>query len=125
MLLGSALNPDDYFTSMLMSNPASAYMDNSNNSGKDVSFYPPLEGMNATLAPSALNISPLGENSANQNSNQFQNLGGSDNDLSLRLGNLKGVEFIGTNNSAINTPAAADTSWDSFINEYSWTENNT
>ena len=125
MLLGPALNPDDYFTSMLMSNPAPGYFGNSNHSGKDVSFFPPLEGMNATLAPSALNMSPSERKATDRNSNQFQNFGGMNNEMHLHLGDLKGVEFVPTNTSSINTPGAADSSWDAFIDEHSWSENNT
>ena len=117
MLLGSALNQGDFFSSMLMSNPASNFVANSRNPGKDVSFYPPPEGMNATLAPSALNMSSSEQNRSSGELQQFQNLEGMNNDMHLHLGDLKGVEFVSNNPSNI--------TWDAFINEHSWTENNT
>ena len=122
MLLGSALNTDDAFANMLMANANNpGYFDtNSYSSTKDVSYYPSLEGMNTTLAPSAMNMSPSGQTAADQANSNFQDF---DSMNSMHFSDLKGADF-NANHSGVNTPTA-DTSWDAFINEQSWTENNT
>ena len=122
MLLGSTLNTDDAFASMLMSNNNSTgYFDtNSYNSTKDISYYPSLEGMNATLAPSAMNMSPSAQTTTNHANSHFSDFDSMNN---MHFGDLKGAEFH-ANHSGINTPPG-DTQWDSFINEQSWAENNT
>ena len=129
MLLGSTLNTEDPFTSALMAGSAyqnPGYFDSTSyNPSKDMSFYPSLEGMNATLAPSALNMSPSAHNPGDPNSNEFSSLTNMSDDMRLQLGDIKGVEFSGHNASGINTPGV-DNSWDAFINDQSsWPENST
>ena len=122
LLLGSALNTDDRFSSMLMAGNSdqisSMFGHSSFTPGKDDSLYPSLEGMNATLAPSAFNMSPAPD----QSYDHFASAGSIDGDMRLQLGDIKGVGFASANASATNTPAA-DNSWDTFINEQSWADN--
>ena len=124
-LLWPALNTGDPFASLLMSNGSnlhSGYFDTSYMS-KDAQFYSSVDGMNATLAPSAMNNSSFGQFTDDHISSQFTGLR-PNGDMNLNFGDLKGVEFSAIQASGTNTPAA-DTSWDAFINGDSWTENNT
>ena len=125
MLLGPALNSDDPFSSLLMGgnmHPSMNYFDfnNTHNSGKD-SYYPSFEGMNATLAPSALNMSPSAQTSTDSVAGQPTGLNAG---MHLSLAGIKGVEFPAAQTSLANTPTG-DASWDAFINDHSWAENNT
>lgn len=138
MLLGSALDPNDPFTSMLMAgseNLPQAYNYNSTPSTfqKPRSFNQPHDGMSATLAPSALDMSPRHQiyaqpsttvSASPASSPAFQlPYDGFLHDFSSKS------QMYGGGNSASGsgtvTPAGIDGSWDAFINDTSWAENTT
>lgn len=124
MLIGSNLSLDDPFSSMLMGGNMNASMNyfdlNAYNSDRGL-YHPSLGGMNATLAPSALNVSPSEQTHDDHRVDQTTAL---DGDMHLNLAGLKGVDFAATQTSLVNTPAA-DAPWDAFINDNSWGEHNT
>ena len=134
MLLGSALDPNDPFTSMLMAgseNLPQPYNYNSTPSvlQKPRSFHQSYDGMSATLAPSALDMSPRQQayklpisspSVAPAPTPNFQ-LGFE----SAMPDFSKGHMFNGGHSSTASgtaTPAGIDGSWDAFINDTSWVE---
>lgn len=137
MLLGSALDPNDPFTSMLMAgseNLPQAYNHNTTPSTlqKPRSFNQSYEGMSATLAPSALDMSPRHQIYAQPPATISASPASSPairlpydcsfNDFS------KTPMFIGGNSasgSGTVTPAGLDGGWDAFINDTSWAESTT
>lgn len=134
MLLGSALDPNDPFTSMLMAgseNLPQPYNHNTNSSTlqKPRSFNQSYDGMSATLAPSALDMSPSHQiyalpsttiSASPASSPAFQlPYDGSYHDFS------KSQMYAGGNSasgSGTVTPAGIDGGWDAFINDTSWAE---
>lgn len=137
MLLGSTLNPNDPLASMLMAGsenfpqPYFNYNDfnnlNSGNFLKSSNFHPSYDGMNATLAPSALDINPPRASYPEPTSGTAE----STPVLSFNHGfdgnptDYKGVSFMhpgSTGGSGTVTPGI-DGSWDAFIDDNSWTEN--
>ena len=137
MLLGPALDPNDPFTSMLMAgseNLPQPYNYNLSPSTlqKPRSFNQTYDGMSATLAPSALDMSPRYQiyaqppttiSASPTSSSAFQlPYDGSLPDFS------KGQLYAGGNSAAGSgtvTPAGIDGTWDAFINDTSWCENTT
>ena len=137
MLLGPALDPNDPFTSMLMAgseNLPQPYNPNTTSSTlhKPRSFNQSYEGMSATLAPSALDMSPRHQiyalptttiSASPASSPAFQlPYDGSFHDFS------KSQIYAGGNSasgSGTVTPAGIDGGWDAFINDTSWAENTT
>lgn len=135
MLLGPALDPNDPFTSMLMAgseNLPQAYNYNTTSSTlqKPRSFNQSYDGMSATLAPSALDMSPRHQiyaqpcttiSASPAPSPAFQlPYDGSLHDFS------KGQMYAGGNSasgSGTVTPAGIDGGWDAYINDTSWIEN--
>jgi len=135
MLLGSALDPNDPLTSMFMSGSEGVpqpYNYNSTPSPmqKPRSFDQPYNGMSATLAPSALDMSPRHQtypqpaipstSMAPSSSPGFLGFDGATPDFS------KGQMYTGCNNSTGSgtvTPGGIDGGWDAFINDNNWAEN--
>ena len=135
MLLGPALDPNDPFTSMLMAgseNLPQPYNYNTTPSTlqKPRSFNQSYDGMSATLAPSALDMSPRHQIYAQPSTtvsaspislSAFHPYDGSLHDFS------KGQMYAGGNSatgSGTATPVGIDGGWDAFI-DTSWTENTT
>lgn len=133
MFLGSMLDPNDPLTSMLMAgseNMMQPHYDPNSSLPKQHSFHPSYDGMSATLAPSALDISSqnvtgLPSNSAVSSSSLSStppfSLGFSDG-----LPEMKNHNFTRSNSShgsGTGTPAI-DGGWDAFIDN-SWVENGT
>ncbi|KAL9598776.1 MAG: hypothetical protein Q9219_004273 [cf. Caloplaca sp. 3 TL-2023] len=133
MLLGSALDPKDPMTSMLMGsndNFMQSYWGAAAPSGtKSRNFHPSYDGMSATLAPSALDMSP---HHFSYQQTQPTSTIPTTNPSYLSFDNSlidfsKGFQQ-GSNSShgsGTATPGALDRSWDAFINDSSWTENST
>lgn len=137
MLLGSALDPNDPFTSMLMAgseNLPQPYNYNTTPSTlqKPRSFNQSYDGMSATLAPSALDMSPSHQiyaqppttiSASPSSSPAFQlPYDGSLHDFS------KSQMYAGGNSacgSGTVTPGGIDGGWDAFINDTSWNETTT
>ena len=132
MFLGSVLDPNDPFTSMLMGgseNMMQPYYTSSPTAlSKPSNFHPSYEGMGATLAPSALDMSP-----PNVASLPPATPGPLSTTPPLSLGypdglaDFKGQVFTRSNSShgsGTVTPTI-DGGWDAFINDNSWSENPT
>ncbi|KAI4147983.1 MAG: hypothetical protein LQ341_001692 [Variospora aurantia] len=134
MLLGSALDPKDPMTTMLMGrhdNVMQSYWGNGPTSGPKIpNFHPSYDGMSATLAPSALDMS-LHPFSYNQNipastmsSMATPSFVSFDNGMfDYSKGFLQGNNS--PHGSGTVTPAGLDGGWDAFINDNPWTENTT
>lgn len=118
-LLGSAFDPNDSFTTMLMGNQESRnqqpfYSYNPNPSSKShKSLSPPssqFEGMNQTLAPGMLDTSTLsGADSANSPHDGFGPFGYNSNFMEA---------FKASSNSGLNTPGEQD--WSNLIDANAW-----
>lgn len=128
MLLGSALDPNDPMTSMLMAGSENLPMPfnylNSSLLQKPHSFHQSFDGMSATLAPSALDMSPRQHDYTHPPSSMSMSnsqLGYSDSlpDFSKSQMFTPGS----ATGSGTDTPGGIDGGWDSFINDNSWTEN--
>ena len=137
MLLGSALDPNDAFTSMMMAGSESlpqAYTYNTTPSSlqKPRSFAQSYDGMSATLAPSALDMLPRHQISAQPTTTVAASPLPStayhlpyDNSISDFS---KSQLYAGGNSAAGSgtvTPLGIDGGWDAFINDTSWSENTT
>jgi len=134
MLLGSALDPNDPFTSMLMGgseNMPQPY-NFSNPSALQKPRMPvyPYDGMSATLAPSALDMSPHHQTYNHLPTTVSSAPAPTPSFLSACDGTMlefsKGQMLPGGINSATNsgtvTPGGLDAGWESFINDSSWPE---
>ncbi|MCJ1390886.1 hypothetical protein MMC18_003747 [Xylographa bjoerkii] len=138
MLLGSTLDPNDPLTSMLMAgseNFAQPYFNNTFNLNstnvlsKQSNFHPSYDGMSATLAPSALHMSPLpttfnepASASSEPTPTSAYNFG-----LDSNLGDYKGTGFLQCSSGAASgtvTPGV-DSTWDAYIDDNLWAENAT
>ncbi|KAF6219373.1 hypothetical protein HO133_005199 [Letharia lupina] len=137
MLLGPALDPNDSFTSMLMAGSEAlpqSYNYNTTPSTfqKPRSFNQSYDGMSATLAPSALDMSPRHQIYA-QPSTTISASPASSPAFQLpydaSLHDFSKCQIYAGGNSASGsgtvTPAGIDGGWDAFINDTSWTENTT
>ena len=137
MLLGSNLDPNDPFTSMLMAgseNLPQPYNHNMTPSTlqKPRSFNQSYDGMSATLAPSALDMSPRHQIYAQPSTTMSASPASSPAfqlpyDASLHDFS-KSQMYAGGNSasgSGTVTPAGIDGGWDAFINDTSWVENTT
>ncbi len=136
MLLGSALDPSDPLTSMFMAGSENMPMPNYYNSTpaslmKQRNFHPSYDGMSATLAPSALDMSPAPGMFGNQPATTSASMGKPGLQLAFD-GSFpdftKGQQVFGgptsSNGSGTVTPGL-DGTWDAFINDNSWTETGT
>ena len=134
MLLGSALDPKDHMASMLMGgsdNYMQSYWGGAPTSGtKSRNFHPSYDGMSATLAPSALDMSPhhLNYNQSNPISSTLSMANPSylsfdNNTLDYSKGFFHGGNS--SHGSGTATPGGLDGGWDAFINDSSWAENST
>ncbi|KAI4189049.1 MAG: hypothetical protein L6R41_001716 [Letrouitia leprolyta] len=135
MLLGSASGPKDSTVSMLMGsndNFMQSYWPNTPTSGtKSRNFHPSYDGMSATLAPSALDMSPH-HFQYNQIPSQTSTISGVNPSYLSIDSNLLDYSkgFMPATNSSHGsgtvTPAGFDSGgWDAFINDSSWAENTT
>ena len=136
MLLGSALDPSDPLTSMFMAGSEGMPMPNyynptPNSLSKQRNFHPSYDGMSATLAPSALDMSSGQSMFSSQPPATSTSMGkpqfnlGFDSTFS-DFG--KSQQMFGGPNSSNGSGTATpglDGSWDAFINDGSWTENAT
>ncbi|KAL6721172.1 hypothetical protein ACLMJK_000274 [Lecanora helva] len=135
MLLGSALDPNDPFASMLMAgaeNMPQQYNFSTAASQKPRSFNQTFEGMSATLAPSALDMSPRHQAYRHSATTMSGPPASAPAYLTTFDGGMadfaKGQSFMSNNSSSGSgsaTPGAIDGGWDSFINDTSWAENAT
>lgn len=136
MLLGSALDPNDPLTSMFMAGSENMPMPNYYNTTpaslmKQRNFHPSYDGMSATLAPSALDMSPAqgmfsnppATTSVSMSKPGFQlPYDGSFPDFT------KGQQMFGGGTSSNGSGAATpglDGTWDAFINDNTWNETST
>ena len=124
MLLGSAMIPNDAFTNMLMSGtPTIGSMFYGQNPyhmmSKQEDYYPSFDGMNSTLAPSALDGTAILPTTTDS-STSLQGTA-HDNEFNIPFGDQKGIEFSCSQNSN----SFSDGNWDAFINDNSWSENGT
>ncbi|KAI4153282.1 MAG: hypothetical protein L6R39_001614 [Caloplaca ligustica] len=135
MLIGSALDPKDPMTSTLMGGQDSfvqSYWPAPTSLSKSRNFHPSYDGMSATLAPSALDMSPHHLHYNQQQPQPTSTMPSVANAPFISFDNgmfdfSKGY-FQGSNSShgsGTVTPGALDGGWDAFINDSPWTENNT
>lgn len=137
MLLGSALDPNDAFTSMMMAGSetlpqAYNYNTTPSNLQKPRSFAQSYDGMSATLAPSALDMSPRHQIFA-QPSTTVSASPLPSTAYHLPYDNSmpdfsKSQLYAGGNSAAGSgtvTPLGIDGGWDAFINDTPWGENTT
>ena len=138
MLLGSTLDPNDPLTTMFMAGSESfrqPYFSNNFNLNstnvlsKQSNFHPSYEGMSATLAPSALHMSPLPTTYNEPASASSESVPTSAYSFCLEgnPGDYKGIGFLQSGSGAASgtvTPGI-DSSWDAFIDDNSWAENAT
>lgn len=135
MLLGSALDPNDPLTSILMAGSEDMPQPYNYANGpqqKPRSFSQAYGGMSATLAPSALDMSPRNHSYRQPSTTMpiapssapayFSTFDGAMSDFSKTQGFASGGSSTG---SGAVTPGAIDGGWDSFINDNSWVENAT
>ena len=134
MLLGSALDPNDPLTSMMMAGSENMAPSNFFNStpaslSKQRNFHPSYDGMSATLAPSALDMSQ--GMFGTQPPTTSASLGKPGFQLAFDStfpDFTKGQPMFGgpnsSNGSGTVTPGL-DGGWDAFINDNTWTENAT
>lgn len=139
MLLGSALDPNDPLTSMLMAGgenmPQPYNYANPSNLQKPRSTAYPYGGMSATLAPSALDMSPRNQTYMQPSMTMSASPAPTPAFLSPYEGSMpdfsKSQMFTGNNSShgsGTATPGAIDGGWEAFINDSGdmpWPENNT
>ena len=129
MLLGATLDPNDPLTSMLMAgseNLPQPYF-NFNPQHATPKYHPSYDGMSATLAPSALDMSPSHTSYTDPSSatNTSVSTPSFNYGLDSSLGDFKGISY-GTSSSAHGSGSVtpgADGGWDAFINDSPWTEN--
>ena len=133
MLLGSALDPNDPLTSMLMAGSENMqepfYNFNVGLAPKQSNLHPSYDGMSATLAPSALDMSPSQTRYMNPSLTSAESFNTSAYNFGFdgNAVDLKGVNFTRSNSGAQSgtTTPGIDGTWDTFINDNSWTENAT
>ncbi|KAL9006392.1 MAG: hypothetical protein Q9188_000866 [Gyalolechia gomerana] len=133
MLLGSALRPGDPTASTLMGsndNLMQSYWAHPPTSGtKSRNFHPSYDGMSATLAPSALDMSPhhLQYNQTHSTSTvpgvNPSYFSFDTNTLDFSKGFMQGRNSSHGSNTV--TPGGFDGGWDAFINDSTWAENTT
>ncbi|KAL8684061.1 MAG: hypothetical protein Q9186_000091 [Xanthomendoza sp. 1 TL-2023] len=136
MLLGPALDSKDHMNSMLMGGngnfPQTYWPSDLGASTKPRNFYQSYDGMSATLAPSALDMSsqpfnymPHQQMSSMPTTNPvFLSFDGNMPDYSK--GFFQNSNGSSSHGSGTVTPGALDGGgWDAFINDSSWAENTT
>ena len=128
MLLGSALDPNDPFTSMLMAGSNHTQTPTLYDPTSFISspkpqndFYPSFDGMNSTLAPNALSLSPSHQTTDGVSPNPAGSLKAADS-LPANYGDLKGFEFSASQASSDGGSKTPVDGWDAFINDASWAE---
>lgn len=134
LLLGPALDPNDPLTSMLMAGndglmPSYFNFGPTASMSKQRNYHPSYDGLSATLAPSALDISPDQFSYNNPSSTSSESLATPAFNFNFdgALGDLKAANLTrssSTQGSGGATPAI-DGGWDAFINGNSWEENAT
>ena len=92
-------------------------------------FHPSYDGMNATLAPSALDISPDSATFSDPSpaTTESANTPPFSYNFDSCLLDYKGVSFASANSAHASGTATPgnDGGWDAFIDDNSWTENTT
>ncbi|MCJ1296132.1 hypothetical protein MMC34_007697 [Xylographa carneopallida] len=138
MLLGSTLDPNDPLTTMFMAGSESFpqpyfnstfNLNTTNVLSKQSNFHPSYDGMSATLAPSALHMSPLSTtyNEPAPASSESVSTAPYSFCLDGNPGDYKGLGFLQCGSGAASgtvTPGI-DSNWDAFIDDNSWAENAT
>ena len=128
MLIGSALDPKDPFTTVLMGgNEDYSQYWGSSSLTKPRNFHPSYDGMSATLAPSALDMS-LHQFSYSQNQQLSRSNLNSFTSFDSNLSDYPKGLFQSNNSSQGSgtvTPGLDSGGWDAFINDNSWAENAT
>lgn len=133
MLLGSALDPNNPFSSMLMAGsenmqqPYNFSFPSAMQKPRMPNF--PYDGMSATLAPSALDMSPRHQTynqlpspiSAAPSSTPASYSACDGAMFDFHKGQMLAASGNSANNSGTVTPGGLDVGWESFINE-SWPE---
>ncbi|MCJ1285728.1 hypothetical protein MMC26_005069 [Xylographa opegraphella] len=138
MLLGSTLDPNDPLTTMFMAGSESfpqPYFNNNFNLNstnvlsKQSNFHPSYDGMSATLAPSALHMSPLPTTFNEPASAASESASTSAYGFCLdgNPGEYKGIGFLqcGSGGASGTVTPGIDSNWDAFIDDNSWAENAT
>ena len=133
MLLGSALDPNDPMTSMLMAGsenmPQPFTYNTSSSLQKPRAFSQPYDGMSATLAPSALDMSPRHHGYPQSSTTMPSPLSTSPASYDASIPDFSKSQFFQGPNSSTGsgtvTPGGMDGGWDAFINETPWAENAT
>lgn len=131
MLLGSALDPNDPLTSTLMAGSKAIkesvnHFDYTDVNYKQSRLHPSWDGMSATLAPSALDLSPSRSNYDTPSSVSTEPTVTSAYSYNFD-GNFSDFKSTGYTASTQNGNISPgnDPSWDSFIDDNSWPENAT
>ena len=134
MLLGSALDPNDPMTSMFMAGSENmpqplSYNSTLSNLQKSRNFSQSYDGMSATLAPSALDMSPRHQNYNPPSTTMSSSLSASPAFYDASIPDFSKSQLFPGSNSATGsgtvTPGGIDGGWDAFINDTSWAENAT
>ena len=132
MLLGSALDPNDPMTSMFMAGSENMpqpfnYNSTPSNLQKSCNFSQSYDGMSATLAPSALDMSPHHQNYNPPSTTMSSSLSASPAFYEASMPDFSRSQLFPWSNSATGngtaTPGGIDGGWDAFINDTSWAEN--
>ena len=132
MLLGSALDPNDPLTSMFMAGSEGMpqpfnYNSAPSNLQKPRNFNQSYGGMSATLAPSALDMSPRHQNYAPPSTTMSSSLSTSPAFYDASIPDFSKSQLFPGSNSATGsgtvTPGGLDGGWDAFINDAPWGEN--
>ena len=133
MLMGATFDQNDPLASMFMAggqNLGQSFFDFGSvpSFSKQSNFHPSYDGMNATLAPSALDMSPphLKQNDPAPRATPPATTSPFHLDLSQGLGDFKGVHYNTSNSlTGSGTVTPGDGGWDAFIDDNSWAENAT
>lgn len=134
MFLGSAFDPNDPLTSMFMTGSEGMPLPH-NYSASPASLQKPgsrfdqaYNGMSATLAPSALDMSPAHQSYSQPSAAMSLASSSSPGFLSFdgmsdfSKGQVHGG-YTSTTGSGTVTPGGIDGGWEAFINDNSWAEN--
>ena len=123
-LLGNTLDPNDPLTSMFMT-ATEAFPQSFYNFGGQMGlnkFHPSYDGMSATLAPSALDLTP----NYNESSSATSNSGTTpifNYPFDGNAGDFKGLHYTAPGSGTV-TPGI-DGGWDAFIDDNSWADSAT
>ena len=133
MLYGATFDQNDPLTSMFMAggpNLGQSFFDfgSAPTPSKPSNFHPSFDGMNATLAPSALDLSPphLSQTELSSSTSMPSATSSFHLDFNNSFGDFKGVHYNPPNSlTGSGTVTPGDGGWDAFIDDNSWAENAT